>query len=242
MDVPELINAALGVHPADLVLMNGRIVLVHTGEIIEGGVAISHDRIVGVGDIDPVFVGGGTRVIDLRGGFISPGLFDPHFHVGGSHLSMTSLARALLPLGTTSIATDFQEAYTYAGPPGARAFLDEARQAGLRVYFIPSVHVLGLEHVGIYRWHVSGNDMADMVGWPEAVGINEPTPAVVLGQDPGVMKAIEATRRAGKRLPGHAPSIHGTRLQAYIAAGFGASATSRLLLSRPWRSCGWGCR
>lgn len=222
MEVAELIDAALGVHPADVVMTNGRIVLVHTGEVIKGDVAISRDRIVAVGDIDPVFVGPGTREIDVGGGFISPGLFDPHFHVGGSHLSMTSLARALLPLGTTSIATDFQEAYTYAGPPGARAFLDEARQAGLRVYFIPSVHVLGLEDVGTYRWHVSGDDMAEMVSWPETVGINEPPPAVVLGQNHGVMQAIEATRQAGKRLPGHAPGIHGLRLQAYVAAGFNA--------------------
>lgn len=222
MEVQELIDAALGVHPADVVLRNGSIVLVHTGEIIVGDVAIYSDRLVAVGEIASGLIGPDTREIDLAGGYVCPGLFDPHFHVGGSHLSMTALARALLPLGTTSIATDFQEAYTYAGPPGARAFLDEARDANLRAYFIPSVHVLGLEGVGTYRWQVSGDDMAEMVSWPESIGINEPPPAPVLGKDPGVMKAIKATVAAGKRLPGHAPGIHGQRLQAYVAAGFNA--------------------
>jgi adenine deaminase len=222
MEVQELIDAALGTHPADLVLRNGRIVIVHTGEILEGGVAIWRDRIVAAGEIDPSLIGSETQEIDLAGTYVSPGLFDPHFHVGGSHLSMTALARAILPLGTTSIATDFQEAYTYAGPRGARAFLDEARAADLRAFFIPSVHVLGLEDVGTFRWPVSGDDMVEMVGWPESVGINEPPPATVLGKHPGVIAAIEATRAAGKRLPGHAPGIHGSRLQAYVAAGFNA--------------------
>ena len=222
MDVRSIIDAALGKTPADLVLRSGRIVLVHTGEIVDGDVAVAGDRIVGVGEIDPALVGPGTVEVDVAGRFVAPGLFDPHFHVGGSHLSMTELARALLPLGTTSIATDMQEAYTYAGPEGVRSFVTEARQAGLRAFLIPSVHVLGLEDVGTFRWPVSGHDMATMVAWDEAIGINEPPPAPVLGQHPGVMEAIEATTRLGKHLPGHAPGIHGAELQAYVAAGFDA--------------------
>src|SRR5688500_11648203 len=77
-----------------------------------------------------------------------------------------------------------------------------------------------------FRWPVSGSDMAEMVGWPEAVGINEPPPGPVLGQHPGVIEAIEATKGLGKKLPGHAPGIHGTDLQAYIAAGFDADHES----------------
>ena len=222
MDVRELIDASLGVRAADSILRNGHVVLVHTGEVVKGDVAITGDRIVAVGAVDPALEGPDTEHIDVDGGVIAPGLFDPHFHVGGSHLSMTELARALLPLGTTSIATDFQEAYTYAGPEGVRVSLDEIRAAGLRAFAIPSVHVLGLENVGTFRWSVSGDDMAEMVGWPETVGINEPPPSPVLSKDDGVIQAIEATRRAGKKLPGHAPDIHGARLQAYVAAGFNA--------------------
>lgn len=222
MDTSALIEAALARRPADLILTGARIALLHTGEIVEGEVAISGDRIVGVGALDAALRGPSTEVVDVAGGIVAPGFFDPHFHVGGSHLSMTELARALLPLGTTSIATDFQEAYTYAGPEGVRAFLDEARAADLRAFVIPSVHVLGLEDTGTFRWPVSGDDMAEMVAWPEAIGINEPPPAPVLARHPGVMQAIEATKRLGKKLPGHAPGIDGARLQAYVAAGFNA--------------------
>jgi adenine deaminase len=205
-----------------LILRNGRIVLLHTGEIIDGDVAITGDRISAVGEVDADLLGPDTAQVELGRGYVAPGLFDPHFHVGGSHLSMTELARALLCLGTTSIATDFQEAYTYAGPVGVRASLDEIRASGLRAFAIPSVHVLGLEDVGTYRWGVSGDDMAEMVAWPEAIGINEPPPAAVLRKEPGVIQAIEATRQLGKKLPGHAPDVHGARLQAYVAAGFDA--------------------
>ena len=124
MDTVTLIDAALGRRPADRILTNGRIALLHTGELLEGEVAIADDRIVGVGVLDGALRGPATDVVDVAGGVIAPGLFDPHFHVGGSHLSMGELARALLPLGTTSIATDCQEAYTYAGPPGVRAYND----------------------------------------------------------------------------------------------------------------------
>lgn len=222
LDTIQLIDAALGNRPADLLLRNGRIALLHSVEIIDGDVAITQNRIVAVGCVDEALVAGSTVEIDLQRGYVSPGLFDPHFHVGGSHLNMTELARALLPRGTTSIATDMQEAYTYAGPEGVRAFLDEARAAGLRAFLIPSVHVLGLEDIGTFRWPVSGDDMAAMVAWPEAIGINEPPPSPVLAKHPGVMQAITATKAVGKRLPGHAPGIHGASLQAYVAAGFNA--------------------
>jgi adenine deaminase len=235
MGTVDLIDAAKGRRPADLILVSARIAVLHTGEVLEGDVAITGDRIVGVGTIDAGLRGRETDIVDVEGAVVAPGLFDPHFHVGGSHLGMTELARALLPLGTTSIATDCQEAYTYAGPAGVRAFIDEARDAGLRAFLIPSVHVLGLETVGTFRWPVSGSDMAEMVGWPEAIGINEPPPGPVLGQHPGVIEAIEATKGLGKKLPGHAPGIHGTALQAYIAAGFDAdheSTTSEQALEK----------
>ena len=48
----ELLAVAGGQKPADTVITNGRVVNVYTGEIYEGGVAISNQTIAAVGDVE----------------------------------------------------------------------------------------------------------------------------------------------------------------------------------------------
>ena len=62
----ELLAVAGGSKPADVVISNGRIVNVYTGEIYDGGVAISGQTIAAVGDVD-YCVGEGTKIIDAEG-------------------------------------------------------------------------------------------------------------------------------------------------------------------------------
>lgn len=61
----ELLAVAGGSKPADVVISNGRIVNVYTGEIYDGGVAISGQTIAAVGDVD-YCVGEGTKIIDAE--------------------------------------------------------------------------------------------------------------------------------------------------------------------------------
>ena len=68
----ELLSVAGGTKPADVVITGGRIVNVYTGEIYDGGVAISNQTIAAVGDVD-YCIGEGTRTIDAEGAFITPG-------------------------------------------------------------------------------------------------------------------------------------------------------------------------
>ena len=62
----------------DVVLKNGLIVT-PTG-VIQGGVAIDGEKIVGVG-ADPT-LGSGKQKVDLKGKILFPGCFDPHVHFG----------------------------------------------------------------------------------------------------------------------------------------------------------------
>ena len=61
-----LLAVAGGKQPADLVIQNGKIVNVYSGEIYEGGVAVSGDRIAAVGDV-AYTIGENTQVIDAGG-------------------------------------------------------------------------------------------------------------------------------------------------------------------------------
>ena len=47
----ELLSVARGLKPADLVVNNGKIVNVYSGEIYDGGVAVCGDTIAAVGDV-----------------------------------------------------------------------------------------------------------------------------------------------------------------------------------------------
>jgi predicted amidohydrolase YtcJ len=73
---------APGARPADLVLTNGKILTVDSRDSIAQAVAIGNGTITAVGSAADVraFVGPQTRVIDLRGRVVTPGLIDSHVH------------------------------------------------------------------------------------------------------------------------------------------------------------------
>jgi predicted amidohydrolase YtcJ len=68
--------------PADLVLVNGKILTVDANDSVAEAVAISGGRIVAVGTSEAIKrrVGNGTRLVDLRGRTATPGLIDTHAH------------------------------------------------------------------------------------------------------------------------------------------------------------------
>ena len=74
---------------ADLILHNGKIVTVDANFSVRQAVAVQGDRIVAVGDDKAILAGRGpnTRVIDLGGRTVLPGLFDSHVHALEAGLS-----------------------------------------------------------------------------------------------------------------------------------------------------------
>lgn len=70
----KLLSVAKGETPADLVIRNGKVVNVYSGEIYDGGVAICGDTIAAVGDVE-YCIGEGTRVVDAEGKYLTPGFW-----------------------------------------------------------------------------------------------------------------------------------------------------------------------
>jgi len=68
---------------ADLILLNGNILTMDRGRPRAQAVAVSNGRILKVGSNDEVgaLAGEGTRIIDLGGRAVLPGLIDTHVHV-----------------------------------------------------------------------------------------------------------------------------------------------------------------
>ena len=90
--------------PADIVFVNGKVFTADDADRVVQGFAVKEDRFVAAGADDDVrrFVGPQTRVVDLKGRFVSPGITDDHFHNegGGSGVDLSHV-RSLAELLTT---------------------------------------------------------------------------------------------------------------------------------------------
>jgi predicted amidohydrolase YtcJ len=82
----------------DLILINGRVITVDRNFTIADGVAIAGDRILTTGNEDQLrsLAGPSTRIVDLKGNTVIPGLMDNHLHgAGGGPGVDLSRARSL---------------------------------------------------------------------------------------------------------------------------------------------------
>src|SRR5579871_6074283 len=98
---------AAGAHaqsPADVVFVNGKVFTADDGDHVVQAFALKGDRFAAVGTDSDVrrLIGPKTRVIDLKGRFVSPGITDDHFHNegGGSGVDLSHV-RSLGELLTT---------------------------------------------------------------------------------------------------------------------------------------------
>jgi predicted amidohydrolase YtcJ len=107
---------------ADLVLIKGKIVTVDAAASIGEAVAVKYGRILWVGSTAEAqaWVGDDTRVIDLQGRTVIPGLIDSHAHMAATGVSNLLTVNLSEEAGVRSIA-DLQErlaAKAKTTPPG----------------------------------------------------------------------------------------------------------------------------
>jgi adenine deaminase len=218
----ELSAVCMGRTPAELVIRNGRLVDVHTREILDGtDVAIARGRVAMFGDVAHT-IGPETETIDAEGAYLVPGLIDTHLHVESVMVTVTRFAEAVLPRGTTTAFIDNHEMANVFGLEGMRWMLEEGRGLPLKVYLaVPScVPALpGFEDAGA---SLGPEEVREALGWEGAAGLGEMMnmPGVIDG-DEAVHAAIAATLALGKPVTGHwsLAGWNDHRLQAYAAAG-----------------------
>lgn len=207
----EKIRVASGEGMADLLIKNGRVVDVFSGQIEKKDVAIYGGVIVGFGDYRA------RKIVDVKGDFLCPGLIDGHVHIESSMVIIPEFARAVLPNGTTTVVIDPHEIANVLGKAGIRFMAESARGVPLNVFImlpscVPATH---LETAGAT---LRANDLKPLLKEPWAIGLAEMMnfPGVIF-RNPEVLKKIEMAE--GKRIDGHAPMLSGKGLYAYLAAG-----------------------
>ena len=206
----ERIRVASGNGQADLLIRNGSVVDVFSGQVEKKDVAVYDGTIIGFGHYRA------RRTIDVQGQFLCPGLIDGHVHVESSMVTIPEFARAVLPHGTTSVVIDPHETANVLGARGVRFMAESAKRSLLNVFImvpscVPATH---LETSGAA---LEARDIQALLEEAWAIGLAEMMnfPGVI-DRNPAVLKKIEIAR--GKRIDGHAPFLSGKGLHAYSVA------------------------
>jgi adenine deaminase len=213
MNLNEIIKAAHGEKPVDLLLTNARIINVFAGEVVPDAVAISDGMIVGFGPYEA------KKVVDVNGRYVAPGFIDGHVHIESSMTCIAEFARAVLVHGTTTVAADPHEIANVMGSAGIEYMLQSAEQQPMNIYFtLPScVPATDMETAGA---RLSAEDLQPFLNEERIVALAEMMnfPGVVY-RDPDVLAKISTARQQKKPIDGHAPGLKGQELYAYISAG-----------------------
>jgi adenine deaminase len=205
------IKAARGETPPDLILKNGLVADLFSGEFIRTDVAVCDGVVVGLGEYD------GPCVVDASNYHVAPGFIDGHFHIESSMLAPRELARAVLPRGTTAIVADPHEITNVLGTRGLWYILEETEGLPVDFYLmapscVPATHLetsgacLETEDLKRFKKEQRVLGLAEMMNYPG-----------VTFCDPGVLEKIAAYSDRIK--DGHAPLLTGKDLNAYISAG-----------------------
>ena len=218
----DLVAVAAGRASADLVIRGGRLVNVHSREVLDGWqVAVVAGRFAYVGVDASHCIGDKTRVIEADGAYLIPGLCDGHMHIESGMLTPAEFAAAVIPHGTTTMFTDPHEIANVMGLRGVRLMHDEALLQPVNIFTqMPSCapSAPGLETTG---FEITPEDVAEAMAWPGIVGLGEMMnfPGVI-NADPKMLAEIAATQNAGKTVGGHyASPDKGVAFSAYVAGG-----------------------
>lgn len=214
MELAQIIKIARGDEPADLLLKNGRVLNVFSGEIIETDLAIAQSRIVGLGTYEA------RQVVDLQGRYMAPGLIDSHVHIESALVPPPEFARAVVPRGTTTVVADPHEIANVLGLEGIRYMLEMSKYNPLSVYInapscVPSTR---METTGAsLEWY----DLEPFQREEYVLGLAEVMnfPGVVAGEE-SILNKVRSFRDLVK--DGHCPGLSGKSLNAYITAGIGS--------------------
>ena len=213
--VKHRIAVARGDAQGDLLLRNGRVVDVFSGEVLEINVITDNVYIAGVGETYTE----AKEIIDLQGKFLLPGFVDGHVHVESSHVTLSEFGRAVLPRGTTTVVIDPHEITNVLGLAGIEYMLRASEALPLDVFvMVPScVPATPLETAGA---SLGEDDIIKALNYDRVIGLGEMMnfPGVIFGV-PEVLGKLVVSQKSGVVIDGHAPQVEGSELNAYITAG-----------------------
>lgn len=216
----ELISSARGEIPSDLLVQNGTLVNVLTGELYKADLAIYGNRITNVAEPHSLDPSNARRILDIAGKFISPGFIESHLHIESTMLPPIEFSKIVIPHGTTTVLLDPHEIGNALGPRGLQLLLEQTDGIPIRFLVeIPSCvpAAPGLETTAYNIDSAAIEELIEKESRFFGLGEVMNYPGVLFKDDEVLKKII-----LGKQLniiDGHSPNVSGRDLDAYIAAG-----------------------
>lgn len=188
--------------------LSGQIVDVVNSRIFPGSITVKDEKIVEI-----------TPLPSAEHRFIMPGFIDAHIHIESSMLPPSEFARMAVCHGTVATVSDPHEIANVMGVEGIDFMIKSGNRGHFKFYFgAPScVPATPFETSGFtidakaIETLMARDDihyLAEMMNYPG-----------VLADNPEILKKLEAAKKYGKPIDGHAPMVMGDDIQKYIAAG-----------------------
>jgi len=215
----ELIEVAQGRRPADLIIKNGTVINVYSGELLKQNVAVYQDSIAYVGERD-VLSDEHTKIIDAEGMYVSPGFIEPHAHPWVIY-NPVSMTRKVLPLGTTTTVNDNLFFYLHMGAAGFKKMVKDLKD--LPGNFLWLVRLVSQADFKGEREWFNQKDVQELLELEEVVGTAEVTRWPLLYQaDSFLLDTIEVAKQKGKVVDGHTAGCSYEKLISIAASGVSA--------------------
>ena len=191
-----------------MIKISGHIVDVVNRSIYTGILQIADGKIAAI-----------EQTEDVENQYIIPGLVDAHIHIESSMMIPTEFARYSLIHGTVACVCDPHEIANVCGIPGVNYMIDNAKHSPMKFYFgapscVPSTSfetsgaVLDAADVETLLQRDDIHFLSEMMNFPGVIHKNKE-----------VHLKLEAAKRLGKPIDGHAPGLMGEDLKAYAAGG-----------------------
>ncbi len=212
----ELVRVALGKEEASLVITNGNLVNVYSGELLEGlSVGIKGDKVAFIGTDVTHMIGDGTEVIDASGKIVAPGFVDGHFHM---HVPLDEFLEHAIPRGTTTVFVELDLGYNL-GYEAAIAELANMKGQPTKCFGLATFYLSPPPYLKQEGFALSLEDYARLLERDDVVALGESNWTGILDEDNRVLTSITAALARGKRAEGHGSGAKGNKLVAFAASG-----------------------
>lgn len=188
--------------------LSGQIVdLVHS-RIFPGKITVCDQKITEI-----------TELPKAENRYIMPGFIDAHIHIESSMVPPSEFGRMAVCHGTVAAVSDPHEIANVLGVEGIDYMIRSGKRGHFKFYFgAPScVPATPFETSGFtlnaceIEKLLARDDiyyLAEMMNYPG-----------VLAEDPEIMKKLEAAKKNGKPIDGHAPMVTGDDIRKYYLSG-----------------------
>jgi len=211
-----LMDVAIGIQTADLIVSNCRILNVYTGEIMDDHSIYIKDKWIACVSREATDrrTGAGTKVIDAKGMTVVPGLIDGH-----THLANYFGAREFLPYamagGTTCLITETLEAYPVGGFKGVIDFIESYQNQPVKIFYTAPIMISTSKEAN----GIPEEELKKLLNREDVLGMGEVYWQAMFQEPENILALMNQALFLGKTVEGHSAGAPPRKLAAYVGTG-----------------------